>query len=428
MRTVNKYIYFLFITLFITNLFSEDLKLSIAILPFKNLTGNENNDWIGVGFSETMSAGLSQFKKISVVERANIKSVLKEIELSLTGLVDDNNAIEAGKLVGAEYLILGSYQLLNNSIRVSYRTIDVNSGIIVSGNNITNMYENIFSIQDSIIGNIAYNLINTKTPNYFKSVVNLETNDLKAYELAIKGNIELEQGKYSTAVNYFEEALKIDRSYNRARKGLNYSYWPMNPGNEWYYNLKIISNNMPINDIIIKRKIIGTSVCFGKNCVIEETKPVDNGEFSAFSLMPGARLYFYYNNFGIALYKVKTALGTYELPEGEQYWKLPLEKGAKWESLFPVNGQLLKTTYEVSNTEEIIDINIGTFKCVKLIANMENPNQNQTKMIIYYWINKGIGLIKYETISLMNINGKIMKTKSSAELLKYNLVKSSPEY
>ena len=89
----------------------EDLaggpKYRVAVVSVDNQTiygrqrlGNSATD---IFISELASTG-----KVILIERANIENVMNEQEMTMSGLVDPENQIQLGNMLGADYLIFGS--------------------------------------------------------------------------------------------------------------------------------------------------------------------------------------------------------------------------------------------------------------------------------------------------------------------------------
>lgn len=100
-------------------LFSENLgaalqsprrKPGMAILPFE-FHGDASLSWIPNGFPELLESKFFQpeyFREIRLVDRNRINASVKEMELSGGGFVDEDVSIEAGKMVGAQFIVTGS--------------------------------------------------------------------------------------------------------------------------------------------------------------------------------------------------------------------------------------------------------------------------------------------------------------------------------
>ncbi len=119
----------IFIISFVTTLFSQD---RIAVLPFQN-NANENMAFMSQGLSDMFITSFSQDPSITVIERSRIQTLMSEMELSLTGIVDESSAIELGKLLGANKMVMGSFMQLGSEIRIDARVVDVELGSVIPG-------------------------------------------------------------------------------------------------------------------------------------------------------------------------------------------------------------------------------------------------------------------------------------------------------
>jgi hypothetical protein len=77
----------------------------VAVAPFKVLGGN-GEDWVGEATSELVAAKVSGIENVSVLERGELAQIIAELKRS-EGEVDPTRAVQLGKLVGAQHMILG---------------------------------------------------------------------------------------------------------------------------------------------------------------------------------------------------------------------------------------------------------------------------------------------------------------------------------
>ncbi len=87
-------------------------------------SGNSAFQYLGKGFTEFVSIELLKSNQIELIEREKRLEAIREIELSQTGLVDDKAQIEAGKLLTAEYIVLGNIYDINNQLSITVRIIE----------------------------------------------------------------------------------------------------------------------------------------------------------------------------------------------------------------------------------------------------------------------------------------------------------------
>ncbi|MEO7080761.1 MAG: CsgG/HfaB family protein [Flavobacteriales bacterium] len=92
----------------------EKGQYAIAVLPF-NVAGNQMQSAQAASLQAYVTAALTDINDpfIRVVDRDNIQKILDEQRLGMSGVVDESSAVSAGKLMGAQAVIMGtviSYQ------------------------------------------------------------------------------------------------------------------------------------------------------------------------------------------------------------------------------------------------------------------------------------------------------------------------------
>lgn len=124
MTSTLKYILFL-ILVFTFRLFAQ--RESIAVLPFESI-GNTDPS-----ISETVTAfvqnAIFQQRLFKVLERGQIDKILNEQKFQLTGLTDD--AIEAGKLLSVNKLVIGQVSRLGKEFTIVIKLVNVTSGEVI---------------------------------------------------------------------------------------------------------------------------------------------------------------------------------------------------------------------------------------------------------------------------------------------------------
>lgn len=102
--------------------------MTVAILDFEStLPGNPD---LGKQAAETLTAMLSGADGLQLVDRANMSKTLTEHELNLSGLVDANQAVKIGKLVGARILVTGKIFTLDKSTFATAKIIGTETTLV----------------------------------------------------------------------------------------------------------------------------------------------------------------------------------------------------------------------------------------------------------------------------------------------------------
>jgi TolB-like protein len=193
---------------------------TISILYFDNTTKNKDYEWLSKGIADMLISDIAESGAVDVVERADLKKVLEEQELSLTGLTDDKKALELGKLMSASKLIYGSYIIQGNSIIINGKITDTESGKIKSVFAVKGALESILSLQNelSVKAGKALGITNGKAqqtaPEY----------SVEAVKKYYQGLDLLDKGAVDDARRKFDEASKIDPYYLKPYQGIEESY------------------------------------------------------------------------------------------------------------------------------------------------------------------------------------------------------------
>lgn len=102
----------------------------IAVTEFSSIAGNTTN--LGRFVSEELITRLYRTGKFEIIERHLLKKVLDEQGLNLSGIIDQNSAVEIGKILGVDAIATGTLTDLGNDIKINARIINIETGKIFS--------------------------------------------------------------------------------------------------------------------------------------------------------------------------------------------------------------------------------------------------------------------------------------------------------
>ena len=109
-------------------------KPTVAVLDFESIGSQE---YLGKAVSEIMRTELVGTQQFRVVERAQIRKALSEQELQMSGVIDDRSAVELGKFLGADLIVVGSVVKIGTAYTINSRMIDVKTGEAKLGRNVS---------------------------------------------------------------------------------------------------------------------------------------------------------------------------------------------------------------------------------------------------------------------------------------------------
>jgi TolB-like protein len=115
---------------------------TVAIFPFKCLSDNKEENVFSLLLGEELSAELSRFQDISVIGYYSMEMTAKI----------NQNVLEAGKLVGTDYIITGSIQFTEQRVRIRINLLITSTGEVLMTKSLDKeLKSGMFEIQDEIV-------------------------------------------------------------------------------------------------------------------------------------------------------------------------------------------------------------------------------------------------------------------------------------
>jgi len=191
---------------------------SYAIFYFDDLSPQKELRSVQKALASMVIADLAQIDSISVVERVRLQALLDEMALAQTGLIDTGSAPQAGRLLGAEKLVVGSLNPAD-TLRVSASTASTAESKVLNSFALEEKMEQFFVIEKEIV----YNIINSNeiklTPAEKAIIDRYHTKNLKAFSLYGQGLDALDSGNWSAAKDFFDKAYALDPNFMLAKDG-----------------------------------------------------------------------------------------------------------------------------------------------------------------------------------------------------------------
>ncbi len=187
---------------------------TLAILPFENnsLTDAERYNPLAKGFAAMLTTDMGRkVKGLKIVERSRIDSLLREMQLGMAGVVDEESAVQAGKVLGARHIAFGSFTVLGEEVRLDVRVIGVESSAVMAAASVYGRSGEILGLITTLAGKIAASIqegIAADTPAE-------EQGKLDAAVSFSRGLEALDNGQAAEAKEWFAKCLAMDQSYRR---------------------------------------------------------------------------------------------------------------------------------------------------------------------------------------------------------------------
>ncbi len=125
-------------------------KTVVAVRRFDNNTGDERYDHRGRAMSSMMISDLSAIERIQLVERERIEEVMGELDLQYSGRVDPESAVQLGMIVGAQYMVFGSFVTVDPEMRLDTRVTRTETAEIVTTADVRGQGASLFDLQQQL--------------------------------------------------------------------------------------------------------------------------------------------------------------------------------------------------------------------------------------------------------------------------------------
>jgi serine/threonine protein kinase/tetratricopeptide (TPR) repeat protein len=199
---------------------------SVAVLRFNNVTKIPEDDWLGVGIAETVTADLKNIEGMTVIGRELIYEVLRRWSAENQTDFDEKFATRVGREVGARWIIGGGYQRIGEMLRITARFVEVATGEVVKTVKIDGRVSEVFDLQDKIVYELSRDLDLSLDSGQLKGLSHRDTDVIEAYEACTKARMELFTGSregLDRAIQLLEKAIALDSNYAQAYAGMGYA-------------------------------------------------------------------------------------------------------------------------------------------------------------------------------------------------------------
>ena len=179
---------------------------SIAVLPFKNDSGDSTNVYLINGLMDATLNNLQKIKDLRVLSRTSAEKYRKS----------NKTMPEIAEELLVSYLIEGSGQKIGEHIVLNIQLIDGANDKHLWSKQYRREVSDIFTLQQEISKDIAEKIQVIITPEERNRIEKVPTENLKAYDSFLKGLNLLNKGgddNLLSSITYFKEAINEDKSF-----------------------------------------------------------------------------------------------------------------------------------------------------------------------------------------------------------------------
>ncbi|HWP43583.1 MAG TPA: winged helix-turn-helix domain-containing protein [Blastocatellia bacterium] len=190
---------------------------SIAVLPFKSLNLQADEQYLGVGIADSLITRLSTLQQLKV---RSTSAVLRYAS-------GDYDPLTVGREMQVEYLLEGMIAKAGARIRITAQLLRADDGVLLWADRFDEDFTNFIALEDAISEKLIQNLLVTVSNAEKAQLLRRHTESAEAYQLYMKGRYFWNQRTptgFRKGIEYFTGAIEKDPSYALAHAGLADSY------------------------------------------------------------------------------------------------------------------------------------------------------------------------------------------------------------
>ena len=195
-----------------TNPVAQPASPSVAVLPFVNISGNPEDDYLSDGLSEEVINALVKVPDLRVTSRTS----------TFTYKGSSKDIRDIGRELNVGSVLEGSLRRSGNRIRITTQLVSVADGYHLWSDRFDREMEDVFAIEDQIAEQVARALRVVLKGQVWETRPRLRPSDIRAYEFYLRGQQFLLHPRAKSlgfAREMFDKALDVDPEYAPAWAG-----------------------------------------------------------------------------------------------------------------------------------------------------------------------------------------------------------------
>jgi TolB-like protein len=202
----------------------QDTRPGIAVLPFDNSGSygqdKENFDALQKGIAGMVISELAANPAARVVERDEIEKLLAEQSLGASGKVTPETAAKIGKLVGARYVVAGTFIDFYGDFRLDARLVNVETSEIVKVESDRMQRDHLFDIIRTVAARLMKDANLPPLPRQASEQRMNRQVPTEALTFYSKALLYQDRGQKDKAAEMYQRALAVFPEYAEAQQGL----------------------------------------------------------------------------------------------------------------------------------------------------------------------------------------------------------------
>ncbi|HKP59322.1 MAG TPA: CsgG/HfaB family protein [Polyangiales bacterium] len=131
------------------------LPVTVAVMYFDYSGQDAELSSLSKGLAQLLITDLGSVSQLQLVERTRLEEVVSELKLARSAQVDPATRARLGRLLGARYLVLGSYFAVSGKLRADARVVEVETGRVLRSVGATGKTDDVFELEQTLVKGLS---------------------------------------------------------------------------------------------------------------------------------------------------------------------------------------------------------------------------------------------------------------------------------
>ena len=183
-------------------------KIMLAVLPFKNLTGDPNKEYLADGLTEEMISQLARLNpnQLGVIARTSVMGYKNK----------DTRLDQIGRELSVQYVLENSVRVNGNQLRLTAQLIQVKDQTHLWAQDYDYSAKDVLVVQDEVAKAVARQIQLRFTPQQETKLAPAQPVNPEAFDAYLRGYYYFQRNTdedLATAAKYFESSTQLDPNY-----------------------------------------------------------------------------------------------------------------------------------------------------------------------------------------------------------------------
>lgn len=191
---------------------------TVAVFPFRYAGNDTSLAPLGRGLTQLVVNDLARVTRLTLLERERVQALVDEMKLTSSGRVDPATGARSGRLLRADQVVQGTIQeAAANDLRLDANVVSTTTSQVTATGTATDPLDQLFDAEKTVVFQLLDRMGIALTPAEQASIRQKPTQNLQAFLAFSRGLVAEDNGNFSEAARFFNDASARDPGFQAAR-------------------------------------------------------------------------------------------------------------------------------------------------------------------------------------------------------------------